>query len=642
MQNNRLSFLSNISVRSKLVLGFSLLMGMILLMTYTGWYAADTLRDRSERMEDISTLSTMTRDMRIERLVYLTKADDAQAAKWLAKIDDTARHITHVAPNFDSPANQLLIAGAGDSIVRYREFYTQAVASTREREAARKTAADIEEAFNTELRNLASFANADSSNVQERTALTEVSMAVQKMRVSVSTYLASPSPDTDAQADKAISQVANLLNGLTTTNLPGKDVQQLKGEVQRYEALLNNIVTLQARIDQAQAGITQTVTNLLDTAGKLTAIQKQNRDNDVSSVKQALALWMLLALVTGVLAAWLITRSIVTPLQETVALAERVASGDFSGSVTVTRKDELGALQAAMQRMTGALRGLVSEVKHGVIQLASAAEELSAVTEQTSAGVNSQKVATDQIATAMQEMTATTHDVAHNASQAAKSAVSASERAAEGDKVVSQAVQQIEALSSDMEVTKDAMTELRANTDSIGGVLDVIKAVADQTNLLALNAAIEAARAGEAGRGFAVVADEVRGLALRTRTSADEIAQLIERLQQSTQQMTSALEQNIALTGKSVEHSREARSMLGSIIESVRDIEQMNEQIACASEQQSSAGAEIARSVTEVRDISDQTAAASEETASSSMELARIGVQLQAMVERFKVEQSAA
>jgi methyl-accepting chemotaxis protein len=188
-----------------------------------------------------------------------------------------------------------------------------------------------------------------------------------------------------------------------------------------------------------------------------------------------------------------------------------------------------------------------------------------------------------------------------------------------------------------METTKDAMVTLRSNADSIGGVLDVINAVAEQTNLLALNAAIEAARAGEAGRGFAVVADEVRSLAIRTRTSTDEITQLIAGLNRSTDRMSTVLLKSTQLTDSSVQHSREARSMLKGITESVKNIESMNEQIACAAQQQSAAGEEISRSVTNVRDISDQTAAASEETASSSMELARISVQLQEMTNRFKI-----
>ncbi|MFS0827477.1 methyl-accepting chemotaxis protein [Pseudomonas phoenicis] len=290
-----------------------------------------------------------------------------------------------------------------------------------------------------------------------------------------------------------------------------------------------------------------------------------------------------------------------------------------------------------MQRMTLNLHGLVSQLKDGVVQVASAAEELSAITEQTSTGVQLQKVETDQIATAMQEMTATTHEVARNAGQAAASAQGASRQAVQGDQAVGKAVEQIELLAEEMASAKSVMATLRGHADSIGGVLDVIKSVSEQTNLLALNAAIEAARAGEAGRGFAVVADEVRNLAKRTRTSTDEIIELIAGLNQSTGHMATVLEQNVQLTGNSVELSREVGQMLKQIAHSIKDIESMNDQIACAAEQQSAAGEQISRSVTNVRDISDQTAASSEETANASTELARISVQLQEMSGRFRV-----
>ncbi|WP_371321909.1 MULTISPECIES: methyl-accepting chemotaxis protein [Pseudomonas syringae group genomosp. 2] len=290
-----------------------------------------------------------------------------------------------------------------------------------------------------------------------------------------------------------------------------------------------------------------------------------------------------------------------------------------------------------MLHMTSRLRNLIGEIKDGVVQVASAAEELSAVTEQTSAGVNAQKLETEQIATAMQQMTATTHEVSRNAAHAVNTAQNASSLAVKGGQVVDKTRVQIESLALEMDTTKTAMAALRGNAQSIGGVLDVIKAVADQTNLLALNAAIEAARAGEAGRGFAVVADEVRGLAVRTRTSTDEIAVLISELQVSTDHMTQVLEQNLQLTDSSVDLSRQASEMLQSITTSVHEIELMNEQIAVATEQQSSVGEEIGKSVTNVRDISDQTAAAGEETATSSIELAKVSARLQEMTSRFTV-----
>jgi methyl-accepting chemotaxis protein len=230
-----------------------------------------------------------------------------------------------------------------------------------------------------------------------------------------------------------------------------------------------------------------------------------------------------------------------------------VACGDLSQDLDVQRRDELGQLQRAMQRMTVSLRELIGGISAGVTQIASAAAQLSAVTEQTSAGVNSQKVETDQVATAMHEMTATVQEVARNAEEACEAAVAADQQAREGDKVVGEAIAQIERLATEVGNSTEAMSHLKRESDKIGSVLDVIKSVAQQTNLLALNAAIEAARAGEAGRGFAVVADEVRSLALRTQKSTEEIEELIVGLQSGTQQVANIMDNSRSLTDSGVE-----------------------------------------------------------------------------------------
>jgi methyl-accepting chemotaxis protein len=281
------------------------------------------------------------------------------------------------------------------------------------------------------------------------------------------------------------------------------------------------------------------------------------------------------------------------------------------------------------------LRDLIGGIRDSVTQIASAAEELSAVTEQTSAGVNSQKVETDQVATAMHEMSATVHEVARNAEQASVAASAADTQAREGDKVVGQAIAQIEKLASEVVRSTDAMNVLEQESDKIGKVMDVIKAVAEQTNLLALNAAIEAARAGEAGRGFAVVADEVRGLAQRTQQSTEEIEGLVAALQNGTRQVSDIMLSSRQLTDSSVALTRKAGTSLESITNTVSNIQAMNQQIAAAAEQQSSVAEEISRSILNVRDVSEQTAAASEETAASSVELARLGNQLQMLVPAF-------
>ncbi|MFA0942612.1 MULTISPECIES: methyl-accepting chemotaxis protein [Pseudomonas syringae group] len=237
----------------------------------------------------------------------------------------------------------------------------------------------------------------------------------------------------------------------------------------------------------------------------------------------------------------------------------------------------------------------------------------------------------------MNQMAATVQEVARNAQNASQAAVQADKQARSGDEVVGKAIAQIEQLAREVANSTQSMNQLKQESGKIVGVLDVIKSVSQQTNLLALNAAIEAARAGEAGRGFAVVADEVRGLAQRTQKSTEEIEELIAALQTGTQQVATTLDNSRTLTDNTVELSRRAGSALEEITCTVASIQLMNEQIATASEEQSVVAEQINRNVISVRDISEQTAAASEETAASSVELARLGTHLQGLVGKFRV-----
>ncbi|MGE6991883.1 methyl-accepting chemotaxis protein [Pseudomonas sp. NPDC047961] len=289
-----------------------------------------------------------------------------------------------------------------------------------------------------------------------------------------------------------------------------------------------------------------------------------------------------------------------------------------------------------MSDMTESLRTLIGRIGGGVGQIATAAEQLSAVTAQTSAGVQKQRVETEQVATAMHEMAATVQEVAQNAEQASHAARDADQQARQGDRVVQEAIGQIGSLSGEVEHSAHAIEELNTESGRIGTVLEVIRAVAEQTNLLALNAAIEAARAGEQGRGFAVVADEVRALARRTHDSTEEIEGLIANLQRVAQKAVEQMQTSRNLTQRTVDLASEAGIALGRITESVSTIEQMNQQIAAAAEQQSAVAENISESVTRVRDIGEQSASGSEQTAASSAELARLGVELQGLVARFR------
>ena len=389
-----------------------------------------------------------------------------------------------------------------------------------------------------------------------------------------------------------------------------------------------NLATEKAMIERARS-----VVNLAE-AAQAAAEQSMLDDSQRSLVM--LGIMGAAAVVLGLCAALLITRLIVVPLRQTVTFAQRIAAGDLSQNIPQDRRDEVGQLLAAMQDMTLSLRTLIGRIGGGVGQIAAAAEQLSAVTAQTSAGVQAQKLETEQTAPAMHQMAATVQEVAQNAEQASLAARDADLEAQQGNRVVQQAVDQIDSLASEVEQSAKAIADLNQESARIGSVLEVIRNVAEQTNLLALNAAIEAARAGEQGRGFAVVADEVRALAKRAQDSTEEIESLIAGLQRMAKGAVQQMDSSRDLTRRTVELAGEAGDALGRITQAVSTIEQMNQQIAAAAEEQSAVAEAINESVTRVRDIGEQSATATEQTAASSAELARLGVELQELVRQFR------
>ncbi|MDH0097282.1 methyl-accepting chemotaxis protein [Ectopseudomonas hydrolytica] len=389
-----------------------------------------------------------------------------------------------------------------------------------------------------------------------------------------------------------------------------------------------NQATENAMIERARS--------VVDLAEAAQAAAEQGMLDDSQRALVMLGIMGAAAVVLGLCAALLITRLIVVPLRQSVSFAQRIASGDLSQDIPQQRSDEVGQLFAAMQDMTLSLRNLVGRIGGGVGQIAAAAEQLSAITAQTSAGVQTQKLETEQTATAMHQMAATVQEVAQNAEQASLAARDADLEAQQGNRVVQQAVDQIDSLASEVEQSAEAIAALNQESARIGSVLEVIRNVAEQTNLLALNAAIEAARAGEQGRGFAVVADEVRALAKRAQDSTEEIESLIAGLQRMAKGAVQQMDSSRELTRRTVELAGEAGDALGRITQAVSTIEQMNQQIAAAAEEQSAVAEAINESVTRVRDIGEQSAAATEQTAASSAELARLGGELQELVRQFR------
>jgi methyl-accepting chemotaxis protein len=317
--------------------------------------------------------------------------------------------------------------------------------------------------------------------------------------------------------------------------------------------------------------------------------------------------------------------------------AKKLSEGDLAARVDYHNKDELGHIAVAFNKMADKFHGAINEVKDSVSQLASAAEETSAVTTQTTQGINQQLTETGQVATAMNEMSATVQDVARNAVEAAGAAREADDTFNQGKQVIDKVIEAIGELANEVEEAAGVIQQLESESMNIGSVLDVIKSIAEQTNLLALNAAIEAARAGEQGRGFAVVADEVRTLAGRTQESTQEIEEMISKLQSGANNAVKVMAEGKEMTKVGVDQAAAAGEALKTINAAVEQITNMNTQIASAAEEQSSVAEEINRSIVSINEVAEQSATGAQQTAQASDDLARLAEQLKGLVGRFKV-----
>ncbi|AMZ69980.1 chemotaxis protein [Pseudomonas fluorescens] len=467
--------------------------------------------------------------------------------------------------------------------------------------------------------------NRDPASLTE--AESRIGVLVEKLNKANSSYAALPSTPQEAELYKVFS--ATLEKYLQAQ----KEMLDLSRQ-NKADELRTHINT---RIKEGTDLMGEQLNKLIaiNVAGASESSAKAGEHYD-SAITGIIIVSISAALATVVLAL-LLTRSIVAPLNRALEAARTIASGNLVQVIADDGKDEPGRLLQALATMQVSLRQTIEQIAGSATQLGAAAQELSAVTQESSRGLQQQHNEIEQAATAVNEMTAAVEEVARNAVSTSEASNQSTQAAQEGRTRVVETVDAIQTMTHDVQATASMIEGLAVQGRDIGKVLDVIRAIAEQTNLLALNAAIEAARAGEAGRGFAVVADEVRALAHRTAQSTQEIEKMVAGIQNGTGQAVQSMQQSNQRTQSTLEMARAAGVALEQITQSIHQINERNLVIASASEEQAQVSREVDRNLVNIRDLATQSASGAKQTSDATHELSRLAVGLNAMVARFVI-----
>ncbi|AEY02819.1 methyl-accepting chemotaxis protein [Oceanimonas sp. GK1] len=616
----------NLSVRVKLILGFVMMLLTTLAIAAISGFSLNQVLSSADRQERAASIDLLFQQARQYEKNYLLQHDDKQLEQAKALVSRAGSQAGRLLEDLQQGEDRARLEQLLEGTQRYQQELERLG-------ALKKQTGEL--LFSLNQLGFAAQQRAEYLSAGEPAYMSWLVRLV-GIRLSQQEYVIS-------RDESEISRLASRLKGLMLT-LESRlklgeepDVREFYQLLGRFDQQQQQYIEVYRELESVQERIGTLTATMAESSAALVASQK----NNMATVSQWAGMLVLLvtvaALVMGALFAWLITQGIVNPLKVLMAQADRIAGGDLTQNVTHQRRDELGRLMDSMQTMTQNLRSLVGELNNNSSHIATSAQSLSAMSEQGRTGTNQQRLELEQVSTAMNEMAATVQEVARHAEAAFGAAQTADSDAVAGNARVSQTTERISALAEEVRRSLAVIQQLETESLNIGGILDVIKGVAEQTNLLALNAAIEAARAGEHGRGFAVVADEVRALAQRTQQATAQIEGMIQGLQGKARESVTMMDHSAAMAEDTVATASETGNAIQAIARAVSQIQQMNSQIATAAEQQSSVAEEINRSVFSIRELSEHSAAASDEAADNSAQLAGLGNELQQLVGRFRL-----
>ncbi|MGR3979506.1 methyl-accepting chemotaxis protein [Pseudoalteromonas sp. 1181_04] len=646
----------NLNLGKKIGVGFATVLCLLLVVVGISMKALQKASSETDEYQKITQVTTLAGRiqanmlmMRMSASKFLRNKDSESVKSFKERFNATMQFTTDSKNDISDPKMNAVIDQILQLIKEYNQAFESVVVLMDDIQKKRIPAlSQYGEDVRRELDSITDTAFTDNSLTSSYQGASALSSMLTG-RIFVLKFIGSVN-NKDYQA--AMNFLVNDLKGeLDTLDSNLQNPQRrasLKKAMQSYNSYINHLKELNEQLIK-QNDISQ---NTLDMIGpkvanliediKLEMLSKQTALG--TELKEAISYSFyfllsisLLAIVIGIAAAMMLSRIITKPIHEAVAAANQLAKGQLNINIQNTANDETGLLLNAITNTANNLKAMISTITNASKELESASQELAAVTDQTSQGIRNQESETDMVATAMNEMTITVRDVANNAAQAADAANTASNEAVLGYQVVKETISSINKLSSNINDSSSELSGVQQSVESISTILDVIKAIAEQTNLLALNAAIEAARAGEQGRGFAVVADEVRSLASRTQNSTGEIHNIIKQLQTGTNSTVATMGIGKENALVCVTQSEKASAALESITNSISIINDMNIQIASAAEQQSSVAESINQNVVNVKTISQENSVAASQTKSSSEDIARLATQLNQLIVKFTV-----
>ena len=642
--------LANWRTATKLAVGFGLVLLLTLVVALQGGLALKDVEHRFGSLRDMAAVNRQVMQVRALEQGFRLSGEAAQAEHLRQALPAVLQRLGQLEAEVGS-ANAVDLGAAREAIQAYGAAFADFERLHTSRRLAMEGAAFLVEGAANSLDILQSgllddgaYALKDSGGKQGTELLTLSQQVGELYRLMLKSL-----DEAQARAGKSTVDDQPLPSASAALELLAKVEPQLSDPA--YSSVIQDVSTnikefIRRLGDYAAALAQEQTAGARMTSLAETAVQRvdalygqQETELQAMMTKRLLTIGgvALLALIVGALAALIITLAIVRPLRKVIAAAERIAQGQLDVELTVDRGDEIGQLQRSSASMVAALRGMVLQLQSGIGRLGQSAAALAEQAREAQRGVTRQREETDQVAAAMAELAATAQGVAADAEAAAGAGDQAERQVSDGQAVIGRSLAGIETLGVDVRSAAERLEGVSHDSQAISSVLDVIKAVAEQTNLLALNAAIEAARAGEQGRGFAVVADEVRALARRTQQSSVEIERLIVVLQKGGGEAVARMQQSETLLVDTLDSAGDTRRAFAGIATAVASIQQRNQQIAAAAVQQRGVAEEVAVNVTRIRDGADQSSQAMAATASASRELAELGDELARLVQRFHV-----